>query len=90
MIGEQWRDVPGWLGLYQVSTRGRVRSLPRLVRNHRGIYLYRGKIKRPFKSKKPPDTATATRGYGPRVSMTDRDRRTTAYVHELMREAFGK
>lgn len=26
---EQWKDVPGYEGLYQVSDKGRVRSLPR-------------------------------------------------------------
>lgn len=28
---EQWRPVVGWEGLYEVSDRGRVRSLPRIV-----------------------------------------------------------
>ena len=30
-LGEIWRDIPGYEGAYQVSSRGRVRSLPRLV-----------------------------------------------------------
>lgn len=25
---EEWRDIPGYEGLYQVSSLGRVRSLP--------------------------------------------------------------
>lgn len=29
---ERWRDVPGYEGLFQVSDRGRVKSLPRLRR----------------------------------------------------------
>lgn len=29
LVGEEWRDVPGWEGLYQVSSEKRVRSLPR-------------------------------------------------------------
>jgi hypothetical protein len=28
---EDWRDVPGYCGIYQASSRGRVRSLPRVV-----------------------------------------------------------
>ena len=28
---ELWRDIPGYEGSYQVSSRGRVRSLPRVI-----------------------------------------------------------
>lgn len=28
---EEWRPVPGWEGIYEVSDHGRVRSLPRVV-----------------------------------------------------------
>ena len=31
---EVWKDIPGYEGSYQVSSRGRVRSLPRLVPVH--------------------------------------------------------
>ena len=30
-VCEVWKDIPGYEGLYQVSSRGRVRSLPRVV-----------------------------------------------------------
>lgn len=30
---EEWRDVPGWEGMYQVSNQGRVKSLERLKRS---------------------------------------------------------
>lgn len=30
---EQWKDILGFEGLYQVSTMGRVRSLERVVRS---------------------------------------------------------
>lgn len=29
---EQWKDIPGYEGLYQVSSLGRVKALPRKVR----------------------------------------------------------
>ena len=29
--GEEWRDIAGWEGMYQVSNKGRVRSLDRVV-----------------------------------------------------------
>lgn len=28
---EEWRDIPGWEGLYQASSLGRIRSLDRIV-----------------------------------------------------------
>ena len=31
IAGERWKDVPGWEGRYQVSDKGRVRSLSRRV-----------------------------------------------------------
>lgn len=30
-MNEEWRDIPGYSGLYQVSNTGKVRSLPRLI-----------------------------------------------------------
>lgn len=33
-VGEEWRDVVGYEGLYQVSNLGRVRSLDRVCRSH--------------------------------------------------------
>lgn len=33
---EQWRDVVGYEGLYQVSNMGRVRSVDRVVRHYLG------------------------------------------------------
>lgn len=35
-MSEQWRDVVGWEGFYQVSSEGSVRSLPRIVRCSNG------------------------------------------------------
>lgn len=44
---EEWRDIKGYEGLYQVSNEGRVRSLERWCRN--GKQLVKGKIKSIFK-----------------------------------------
>lgn len=33
---EQWRDVPGWEGFYEVSDLGRVRSVQRVVKRSNG------------------------------------------------------
>ena len=43
-MNEQWKDVAGYEGLYQVSNYGRVRSLDRYVANKNGIALKKGKI----------------------------------------------
>ena len=35
--GEEWRDIEGYLGLYQVSNKGRVKSLERIDSNNHPI-----------------------------------------------------
>lgn len=44
---EEWRDIEGYEGLYQVSNEGRVKSLERWCRN--GKQLVKEKIKTSFK-----------------------------------------
>jgi hypothetical protein len=44
---ERWRPVTGWKGLYQVSDRGRVRSLDRRVSTGTGTRLHRGRLLTP-------------------------------------------
>lgn len=42
---EEWRDIPGWEGYYQVSDQGRVRSVDRVVHGVDGREINRkGKI----------------------------------------------
>lgn len=41
---EEWRDIPGFEGRYQVSTLGNVKSLPRRVNNHTGTLMVKEKI----------------------------------------------
>ena len=41
---EEFRDVEGYEGLYQVSNLGKVKALERLVNNHRCKYLVKEKI----------------------------------------------
>lgn len=44
MEDEIWKDIPGWEGLYQASSWGRIRSLDRSVWNHRCYALRKGRI----------------------------------------------
>jgi hypothetical protein len=42
---EQWRPIPGYEGRYEVSSHGRVRSLPFQVRNRWGPMVRGGKLR---------------------------------------------
>lgn len=72
---ERWLPVFGWVGLYEVSDWGRVRSLDRMSRNGQ---LYRGRVLQPT-----PDRD----GYL-QVFLKRQGRRETKKVHRLVLEAF--
>ena len=42
-MNEEWRDVVGFEGCYQVSNKGRVKSLPRYVRGRYSPRLIKGR-----------------------------------------------
>lgn len=44
MSMEKWRAIDGFEGRYEVSNRGRVRGLDRLVRRYWGTVTYKGKV----------------------------------------------
>ena len=44
---EEWRDIAGYEGLYQVSNMGRVRSLDRVVECVDSIRCYKGRMIKP-------------------------------------------
>ena len=44
---EEWRDIKGYEGFYQVSNKGRVKSLDRYVDTSLGTRLYKGKVLTP-------------------------------------------
>lgn len=57
MIEEQWLDIPGYEGLYQISNFGRVKSFyfknpcilkPHKVRGYSNVALYKNKKKKQF------------------------------------------
>ena len=69
---EEWRNVPGWEGFYQVSNLGNVRSVTRSVtRKDVQLRTYQGKLLRP---------GTNRIGY-PVVVLSRPGRTITAKVH---------
>jgi len=47
MAAENWRSVPGYEGLYEVSDLGRIRSLDRMVRCCSKEYFRKGRVLKP-------------------------------------------
>lgn len=78
-VVEQWRAVPGHEGSYEVSDRGRVRSLPRCV-------TYKGGTPRKLQGK-IMKTPVGSHGY-PAVTLSLCGVRYTYCVHELVLIAF--
>ncbi len=78
---EQWKDVVGYEGFYQVSDLGMVRSIDRVVRYSRGgPKRLKGKILQPIYS-------SNRMGY-PTVGLSKEGYTTPKYVHRLVLEAF--
>lgn len=72
---EEWRDITGYEGLYQVSSYGRVKSLERMVhRPQKGDYL---KKERLIKGWMKPDRHIAVELCG-----------KVFYLHQLVAQAF--
>ncbi|HGH0795735.1 NUMOD4 domain-containing protein [Staphylococcus pseudintermedius] len=77
---EVWKDVVGYEGYYQVSNKGRVRSLGRFVKNDNSdvVRFFKGKI---LKQSQNP--------YGyPRVSFSKNNVNKKFLVHRLVMQAF--
>lgn len=81
MLAEEWKDVQGWEGRYQVSNLGRVRSLPMVYRSSLGNAVHKpGRIRKSTKD---------THGY-PQVFLCEKQagRKETRLVHRLVVAAF--
>ena len=75
MITVEWRPVPDWEGLYEVSNEGQVRSLGRLVeRRHTRPY---------WRPEQVLSTHRHPFGY-PMVDLKFQGRKTTQTVHKLV------
>lgn len=76
--GEEWRDVVGYEGLYQVSNLGRVKSIDRKVSCNGGLKLAKGRIIHQFSN---------GRGYL-NIPLSKDGYSKRKYVHRLVCESF--
>ena len=76
--GEEWRDIPSYEGMYQVSSAGRVRSIDRVVETNGNSVIKRGKVLSQHKHYK---------GYV-RVGLENSGKTKTEFVHRLVASAF--
>lgn len=79
MEKEEWRDIQGYEGYYQVSNLGRVRSLDKYVKNYiSGFALRKGMV---LKGKSDKD------GYK-YVTLSKYSKKKTYRIHRLVAQAF--
>lgn len=75
---ERWKAIPGYEGLYEVSSQGRVRSLPRYARvRGNGTRFVRARILRPNTSSRYQS-----------VVLSRENHLKTRLIHALVLEAF--
>ena len=76
---EEWKSIPGYEGLYEVSSYGRVRSVDRYVKYLNGmIHLHKGKMLSP---------GIRSDGYL-QVSLCCNGKYKTISIHRLVAQAF--
>lgn len=79
---EEWRDIPGSRGRYQVSSHGRVRSTDRIVLCADGVERpWPGRILKTFPVNRAGDRMLT-------LALVEGERRNY-FVHDLMQRAFG-
>ena len=75
---EVWKDIQGYEGLYQVSNKGRVRSIDRLIiQKSGGNKCRKGQLLKP----------TVQNGYY-KVALAKYNKKTNFRVHRLVADAF--
>lgn len=75
---EIWKPIRGYTGLYEISSWGRVRSLPRTVKTSRGSRTYPGRILRLM--------SHSSGGFT--LSLSKNSKSITVRVASLLRKAF--
>lgn len=79
MSAEKWMPVVGYEGLYEVSDRGRIRSLDRIVERGNRPMRLRGKVLKPQPS---------SRAAGYHIILCDDSGHTLVRVHQIVMSAF--
>lgn len=81
MRRERWRDVPGFDGHYQISSRANLRSVRRrIIRSNNSPYLVRGRV-----------MAVRTDGVGGRtVTLAREGRSVRIHVDLVAAKVFGR
>lgn len=75
---EEWKDIKGFEGLYQVSTSGQVRSLDRVVTNGSVSYKKLGRI-----------ISSSNNGTGYLfINLSKNGKHKRVYIHRLVADAF--
>ena len=81
---EEWKAVVGYEGLYEVSNRGQVRSLDRVVSTRRGKRFFKGKLLKPARS----STTTKDKFYVQVLLTNGSEGGGRNYIHRLVAQAF--
>lgn len=79
LAAEIWKNIPGYEGSYQVSDRGRVKSLPRkIIRKNGHIQTFKPRILKPLNH---------SNGYL-EVCLSNNGNQKRFYIHRLVAQAF--
>lgn len=76
-MNEEWRDIPGYEGYYQVSSCGRIRSVDRIV-------VLRHKYSRIVKGRLVPQSRHNSSIPYFQVALSKRNKRETRLVHQIV------
>jgi hypothetical protein len=77
-VDEEWRPIPGYEGLYEVSNLGRVRSHDQTLNRKNGLVRWRGRVLKPQEGSKGH--------FG--VNLHREGSSKTHYIHRLVAEVF--
>lgn len=81
-LGEIWKDIEGYEGIYQVSNLGRVKSIARKVKYSRGNHSYYQ-----YQQERLLSANQKSNGYL-ECSLYKDSKRTHKYIHRLVADAF--
>jgi hypothetical protein len=80
LAAEEWRPVVGYEGIYEVSSAGRIKTLPRTVTRRNGTTVpVKERIKKPY---------ICLKGGYPTIWLQRNGNRVNRYIHALVAEAF--